>query len=81
MTEEPKDGEPKGREPKDREPENSEPENEAADGKRVAARRRRMAEIFGDVLPQTTGDERDPGGTVQQDRETWYRQNRPPHHE
>ncbi|GLY35222.1 hypothetical protein Amsp01_012460 [Amycolatopsis sp. NBRC 101858] len=43
-------------------------------------RRRRVDEIFGDVLPETTSDERDP------DRRTglpddWYRENRPPHHD
>ncbi|GAA4884689.1 hypothetical protein [Saccharopolyspora cebuensis] len=43
-------------------------------------RRRRLAEVFGDVLPDTTSDERAeerPGGD---DRERWYRENRPPHH-
>ena len=44
-----------------------------------AARRRRLDEIFGDVLPQTTGDERadgpeDPGA------EAWLRAQVPPHH-
>jgi hypothetical protein len=43
-------------------------------------KRRRVDEIFGDVLPETTSDERDP------DRRTglpddWYRENRPPHHD
>jgi len=44
-----------------------------------AARRRRLAEVFGDVLPDTTTDERsaDQGAD---DRESWYRENRPPHH-
>ncbi|MGV9363065.1 hypothetical protein [Amycolatopsis sp. NPDC003731] len=42
--------------------------------------RRRVDEIFGDVLPETTSDERDP------ERRTglpddWYRENRPPHHD
>jgi len=42
--------------------------------------RRRIDEIFGDVLPETTSDERDP------ERRTglpddWYRENRPPHHD
>lgn len=60
-----------------------EPQGEA-ERKRAAARRRRIAEIFGDVLPQTTGDERDPGepdpAREESAREAWYRQNRPPHH-
>lgn len=40
-------------------------------------RRRRLAEVFGDVLPDTTRDERGGGG----DRdEEWYRRETPPHH-
>ncbi|TWP49925.1 hypothetical protein FKR81_22060 [Lentzea tibetensis] len=42
------------------------------------ARRRRLAEVFGDVLPETTSDER--GSDAEPDRESWYRENRPPHH-
>ncbi|GLY51824.1 hypothetical protein [Lentzea sp. NBRC 102530] len=41
-------------------------------------RRRRLAEVFGDVLPETTSDERGERGS--DDRESWYRENRPPHH-
>jgi hypothetical protein len=35
--------------------------------------------VFGEVLPDTTTDERnaDQGAA---DRESWYRENRPPHH-
>ncbi len=44
-----------------------------------AARRRRLAEVFGDVLPDTTADERDPDQN-NTDRDSWYRENRPPHH-
>ena len=46
-------------------------------------RRRRLAEVFGDVLPETTGDEREPDakGT---DRESagdrWLKSQVPPHH-
>ncbi|MGZ3140910.1 hypothetical protein ACVDFE_02670 [Lentzea chajnantorensis] len=40
-------------------------------------RRRRLAEVFGDVLPETTSDER---GETGGDSEAWYRENRPPHH-
>lgn len=41
-------------------------------------RRRRLAEVFGDVLPDTTGDERtgDDIGTS----EEWLRRQVPPHH-
>ncbi|WP_089909151.1 hypothetical protein [Lentzea albida] len=45
-----------------------------------AARRRRLAEVFGDVLPETTSDERGGSGAGADDREAWYRENRPPHH-
>lgn len=40
--------------------------------------RRRTADVFGDVLPDTTSDERrdESGG----DRDSWYLENRPPHH-
>ena len=47
-------------------------------------RRRRLAEVFGDVLPQTTSDERDPaepssrGG--KDDGDTWLLSQVPPHH-
>ena len=45
------------------------------------ARRRRLAAVFGDPLPDTTGDERDP---VRKDAESaadrWYREQVPPHH-
>jgi hypothetical protein len=43
------------------------------------AHRRRIAEVFGDVLPDATGDDRpDPTGRSADDR--WYLENRPPHH-
>ena len=46
--------------------------------------RRMLDEIFGDVLPTVTGDELD--NQVGQagrdaDRDQWYRDNRPPHHD
>ncbi len=46
------------------------------------ARRRRLAEVFGDVLPETTSDERDDGSTEREEsaRDTWYRDQIPPHH-
>jgi hypothetical protein len=40
---------------------------------------RLLDEIFGDVLPDTTGDERS-SGTSGGFSEEWYRDNRPPHH-
>jgi hypothetical protein len=51
-------------------------EAERADAER--ARKRRLAEIFGEVLPETTSDDRP--GPDQARGESWYRENRPPHH-
>jgi hypothetical protein len=46
------------------------------------ARKRRLAEVFGDVLPETTSDERDEGsdGRDESARDAWYRDQVPPHH-
>ncbi|WP_114453328.1 hypothetical protein [Halopolyspora algeriensis] len=41
---------------------------------------RRLAEVFGDLLPETTSDERSSGERSGSDPEEWYRENRPPHH-
>ena len=41
--------------------------------------RRRLDEVFGDVLPATTSDERDPQ-PPDRDADDWYELNRPPHH-
>ncbi|WP_104105525.1 hypothetical protein [Nocardioides sp. 616] len=45
-------------------------------------RRRRLAEIFGDVMPETTSDERDPADGTERDRSSddWLRSQVPPHH-
>jgi hypothetical protein len=48
-----------------------------------AVRRRRLDEVFGDVLPETTSDERDERderdpGSESSDR--WLREQVPPHH-
>ena len=46
-------------------------------------RRRRLAEVFGDVLPETTRDERDPetGRSRGEDPgERWLKDQVPPHH-
>ncbi|MFN8195760.1 MAG: hypothetical protein U0R80_15965 [Nocardioidaceae bacterium] len=45
-------------------------------------RRRRLAAIFGDVLPDTTTDERDPGSgdTGESASDAWLRSQVPPHH-
>lgn len=54
---------------------------EGDEDQRAALRRqRKLAEVFGDVLPDATSDERsdEPGGSTESER--WYRENRPPHH-
>ena len=47
-------------------------------------RRRRLAAVFGDVLPNTTSDERDPETTAEASGEDagdrWLRSQVPPHH-
>lgn len=46
-----------------------------------AARAARLNEVFGDVLPETTSDEREDGSARDSaDRDEWFRANRPPHH-
>jgi hypothetical protein len=48
-----------------------------------ADRKRRLAEVFGDVLPDTTSDEQDDDSAARADesaREAWYRDQVPPHH-
>jgi hypothetical protein len=48
-------------------------------GEPARERRRRLDEIFGDVLPETTADERETERP--EDNESWYERNRPPHHD
>ena len=48
-------------------------------------RRRRLAQVFGDALPDTTRDERDDDGGVdrrtgEDPSEAWLRSQVPPHH-
>lgn len=44
-------------------------------------RRRRLAEVFGDALPESTSDDRDPeGGSTEQADEAWLKSQVPPHH-
>lgn len=45
-------------------------------------RRRRLAAVFGDVLPDTTSDERDADATAGSDdaQDRWLRNQVPPHH-
>jgi hypothetical protein len=45
-------------------------------------RRRRLAAVFGDVLPETTSDEREPEPSAdgEDPGERWLRSQVPPHH-
>ncbi|MBE1467622.1 hypothetical protein [Kibdelosporangium phytohabitans] len=43
-------------------------------------RRRKIDEIFGDVMPDTTKDEREPDAGDKRD-DDWYLRNKPPHHD
>jgi hypothetical protein len=61
----------------------STPDDERAARDAERARRRRVAEVFGDVLPDTTSDERDDAegrGAEGGDRDHWLRSQVPPHH-
>jgi hypothetical protein len=58
--------------------EDSGPADEAA---REAARRRRRAAVFGEVLPDATSDERgDWGDRPEGSGDDWLRRQVPPHH-
>lgn len=60
--------------------------SEAERAETAAERRARLDRIFGDVLPETTRDERDPGvrrgaaATEADPGEEWLRAQVPPHH-
>lgn len=55
------------------------PGTESGSGAEGVDAARRLAEIFGDVLPESTGDDRDPPIAERGD-DSWYTENRPPHH-
>lgn len=60
------------------------PDHPSADPKPAAgpADRRRIDEIFGDVFPDVTRDERDAERPVDRGAgDRWYLDNRPPHHD
>jgi hypothetical protein len=45
------------------------------------ARKRRLAEVFGDVLPETTSDDRDDTAASDEDvQDRWLKSQVPPHH-
>ena len=43
-------------------------------------RRKRLAEVFGDTLPDTTSDERDDRPAKDSGADQWLREQVPPHH-
>lgn len=45
-----------------------------------AARKRRLAEVFGDVVPEQTRDDAEPSEEKAGDRDEWFRRQVPPHH-
>ena len=59
----------------------TDPRGSDARSRREAERRRRLAEVFGDALPETTRDERDPDGPREgRDQDQWLKDQVPPHH-
>lgn len=49
----------------------------------TAQQRAQLEQVFGDVLPEVTSDERGPdagGGGSAQSSDAWLRENKPPHH-
>jgi hypothetical protein len=48
--------------------------------RREPDRRRRLAEVFGDDLPEQTSDDRDDPGERRGDADEWLRRQVPPHH-
>ena len=63
---------------------NEEREGEAAAPEAVdeSARRRRRERVFGEVLPESTSDDREPGAGERGNggHDDWLRSNVPPHH-
>ncbi|HEX3588887.1 MAG TPA: hypothetical protein VHV74_04580 [Pseudonocardiaceae bacterium] len=55
----------------------SEPTRPAGPSRR---KRPSIEDVFGDVLPEVTSDERTPE-SGKPDSDTWYEDNRPPHHD
>lgn len=53
--------------------------DDARSARERAAEAARLARIFGEVLPETTGDERGTGSTGR-DNDEWLRSQVPPHH-
>ncbi|GAA1922446.1 hypothetical protein [Nocardioides marmoribigeumensis] len=56
-------------------------EDAALDAEEARRRARRRAEVFGEVLPESTRDDRDPEQPVEsRDRDAELKRNVPPHH-
>ena len=51
-----------------------------SDPRSEAVRKRRIDEVFGDVLPDTTSDEREDPGAGGERSDRWLREQVPPHH-
>ncbi|MGV0604413.1 hypothetical protein [Mycolicibacterium sp. XJ1904] len=50
-------------------------------GERPKPERESIDDVFGEVIPRISGDERDaPTADDDAERERWMRENRPPHH-
>ena len=69
---------PERPDPEITDPDSSEPEVLTAEERE--ARRRRLAEVFGEVLPEQTSDDADEPQTQADGSEEWLRQQVPPHH-
>lgn len=62
------------------------PADETGDGSddqqvRPRVDRALLDRIFGQILPETTADERDPDRSQGRRDRSWYDENRPPHHD
>ncbi|PBC59477.1 hypothetical protein CJ177_01295 [Rhodococcus sp. ACPA1] len=63
------------------EPDSPSETDEQAVPSRAPIDRARLERIFGDVFPDTTADEREPGeGPTAAAGDEWLRRQRPPHH-
>lgn len=68
-------------EPDQPEPDQPAPDQTAPTANERAERRRRLAEVFGDVLPEETRDDTaDPQARDDDGAEDWLRRQVPPHH-
>ena len=62
------------------EPAEPQPPTGAAEPEAEWRRKQRLAEVFGDVLPDTTSDEREPGERSGGRGDAWLKEQVPPHH-